>query len=714
MKVYELAKKLKVQPVFLMDKIQKEWKLSVQTHIDTLSPEQAKEIENRFYAYKKSSSTLLNSLYKDLNTNQRKAVLSFEGPVLILAGAGSGKTRALVYRISALLLEGKCSLDNILAVTFTNKAAREMKERVYRLLSSHTAFSSQQRVWIGTFHSICAQVLRQNLHLLPGRSAVTIYDQTDQLLLIKKVLKELNIDPKIKDPKSVRSQINLCKRMGLRPDEIHRLSYLSHDSQFESIYQRYEKNLRQASAFDFESLLLETYRLFLKHPDFLKSLQDQFRYICVDEYQDTNAIQYLLLKKLAERHQNICAVGDEDQSIYGWRGADISNIMNFEKDFPACKTFFLEQNYRSTQNIIQGANQLIAHNKIRKGKTLTAHKKAGRKIYVRETWNEHEEGRFVSESIRSFCANEGAGWGDFAVLYRINAQSRVLEDHLRILRIPYKIVGGVRFYERKEIKETLAYLKLILNRQDDVSFLTVINSPRRGMGKSSLARLQEEALRSQNSLYECLKEWVRLQRVKGKTLQEIKNFINCIELAGERKGQIPLYDLYTLVLDKSGYVESLKRENSPESQSRIANLQEFGNVIAQKEAVVKENSLDLEHFLEEMSLLSQEDKTKEGKDFVTLMTLHNSKGLEFDTVFITGMEEGLFPSFQSLEDNNIEEERRLAYVGMTRAKERLIFSYSLRRKFWGRDQSWPKSCFLSEISSDLLHYETSPYPGLDI
>lgn len=653
----------------------------------------------------------LIELYGDLNENQKKAVKTLEGPVLVLAGAGSGKTRVLIYRIATLLLEGKCALENILAVTFTNKAAREMKERASLLLSSYgrsLAYTS----WIGTFHSVCAQILRQNIHLLSDRQSVSIYDQGDQLRLIKRVLEGMNMDQKIKEPKTIRSQINLCKRMGLGPNELHRLPHLSYDPHFEGIYQNYEKALRQASAFDFESLLLETYRLMLKNPDFLRSLQDRFQYICVDEYQDTNHIQYLLIKKLAERNKNICVVGDEDQSIYGWRGADMNNIMDFEKDFQKCKTFLLEQNYRSTKNIVQGANEVISHNRFRKGKVLVSQKGEGHKIHIRETFNDYEEGRFVSESIRSFCVNEGEAWGDFAVLYRTNAQSRSLEDHFRVLRVPYRIVGGIRFYERKEIKEVLSYMKLVLNSDDDMSFLTVINSPRRGLGKAFLARLQQQSLQHQKSLYECLKDQIDQKTVKGKTFQEIKQFIDCIEEVKTQKGQGSLYDFYTLLLDKSTYIKDLEMQKTMESQSRIENLQELGNVIEQKESRRKGSFLPLEDFLEEMSLLTEADKTKEGKDFVTLMTLHNSKGLEFNTVFITGMEEGLFPSFQSIEDNNLEEERRLAYVGMTRAKERLILSYAKKRRFWGRDQYNPPSCFLSEIPRDLVYHESlSFYQG---
>ncbi len=646
-------------------------------------------------------------LYKDLNTSQRSAVKTFKGPVLVWAGAGSGKTRVLVYRITALVLEGISSWDNILAVTFTNKAAREMKERALNLLSFYGK-SIGWTPWIGTFHSVCAQILRQNTHLLHGRKSVNIYDQADQLKLIKKVLRDLNIDSKIKDPKNLRSQINLCKRMGLAPHEISSQPHLFYDQQFELIYQNYEKALKRADAFDFESLLLETYRLMLRWPDFLKSLQNQFQYICVDEYQDTNHIQYLLIKKLAEKHRNICVVGDEDQSIYSWRGADINNIMDFEKDFQPCSTFFLEENYRSTQNIVQGANGLISHNRIRKGKSLRTQKKPGRKIHICEALSDYEEGRFVSESIRSFCAGNENNYGDFTVLYRTNAQSRMIEDHLRAEGVPYKIVGGLRFYERKEVKDLLSYMKLVLNSNDDVSFLSIVNSPRRGIGPRFLSRLQEEVSRERKSLYNCLKEQARQGRIQGKSLLEIDNFIRCIEEAKSEKAKgATLHDIYSLILDRSGYVEALQAHRSMESQSRIENLQELGHLIEQKEEH-SEGSIALEDFLEEMSLLAQEDKTREEQDCVTLMTLHNSKGLEFNSVFITGMEENLFPSFQSVEDNNLEEERRLAYVGMTRAKERLTLSYAKRRKLWGRDQYNAPSRFLSEIPKELIRWEALP------
>ena len=648
-------------------------------------------------------------IYKDLNSVQKRAACALEGPVLILAGAGSGKTRVLVHRIASLVLERKCSFHNVLAVTFTNKAAREMRERITQLLSVYGKAPAYSP-WIGTFHSVCAQILRRNIHLLPDRTTVTIYNQSEQLNLVRKIIQDLKMSEMIKEPKTVRDQINLCKRTGLSPSELHRIPHLSYDKDFEVIYRAYEKALKRLSAFDFESLLLETWRLMEKNKDFLKSLQEQFQYICVDEYQDTNRIQYLLVKTLAGRRQNLCVVGDEDQSIYSWRGADISNILDFEKDFKNCQTFFLEKNYRSTQNIVLTANALIANNKLRKGKTLFSQQKEGAKVNVCKLENEYEEGAFVSQSIQDLRFSEGGAWADFAVLYRINAQSRALEDHLRDKNIPYKIVGGIRFYERKEIKEAVSYLKLVLNSDDDISFLTVINSPRRGVGKVSLDWLRQSALRQGNSLYKELKTNQGISCIKGfKARREVTDFIKWMENIKSLKGSIPLSELYKQILDKSGLIDILEGQKSLEAQARKENLYELGHVIEQKEKRVTEGFLPLEDFLEEMSLLSQEDKTREEADSVTLMTLHNSKGLEFDTVFITGMEEGLFPSYQSIEDNNIEEERRLAYVGMTRAKAQLFLSHTRRRKLWGRDQCNPPSCFLSEIPKERTKLHSSSF-----
>lgn len=652
----------------------------------------------------------LSPFYSQLNKKQQEAVKTFEGPSLVLAGAGSGKTRVLVYRIAALILEKQIDPQNILAVTFTNKAAREMKERTELLLSDYGQFAGYSP-WIGTFHSVCSRILKQNIHLIPDREAVIIYDQTDQRKLVKEVMKNLKIDEKMYDSKTFTKQINYCKRMAVSPDELHKISYLSYDHQFEEIYREYEKALKAASAFDFESLLLEAYSLMVNHSDFLNSLQDQFKYICVDEYQDTNHIQYLLIKKLANKYKNICVVGDEDQSIYGWRGADMNNIMDFERDFKKCKVFFLEENYRSTGNIVQSASAVISHNKVRKGKTLFTQKNEGEKILIKEVLNEYEEGKFIANNIYTLCSQGDCSWEDFAILYRTNAQSRSLEDHFRLLRIPYKIVGGFKFYERAEVKDALAYLKLILNTRDDISFLRIINSPRRGFGKTSLSQMKELAFEKKISFYEVLKLFLNERRFKGKALKEAQKFKNFIEELKAQKDTISLYELYLLLLEKSGYLEALKEDKSLESQSRIENLQELGNVIEQKEKNI-EGVLKLDLFLEEIGLLTDaEDSTQDLDRAVSLMTLHNSKGLEFNRVFISGMEEGLFPSFQSLEDDNLEEERRLAYVGITRAKQKLCLSFARKRKVWGKDQFYTPSCFLSEIPEEYIHYEglTSPY-----
>lgn len=650
------------------------------------------------------SSSELQNFYNQLNDRQREAVQSFEGPSLVLAGAGSGKTRVLVYRIVALILEGKAEIQNILAVTFTNKAAREMKQRVDSLLHKHKHYAGYTP-WIGTFHSVCAQLLRRNIHLLPDRTTLTIYDATDQLRLIKNIMKMLNIDEKMHPPKNFRSHINLCKRSAVSPKELDKISYLAKDIKFRQVYIEYEKALQAASAFDFESLLLEVYYLVIRHPDFLSQLQNQFRYICVDEYQDTNHIQYLLIKKLAEKHKNVSVVGDEDQSIYSWRGADINNIIDFEKDFKSCKTFFLEENYRSTGNIVQGASAVISNNKVRKGKTLFTNKNVGEKILIKEGLNEYEEGRFISQTIRAYCQEGDSSWEDFAILYRTNAQSRSLEDHFRLLKIPYKIVGGVRFYERSEVKNALAYLKLVLNTKDNVAFLRIINCPKRGLGKTTLEKLQKTAHAESISLYETLKIFIDRRLLKGKSFKQGANFLTLINDIKNQKGSIPLYELYIMVLERSTYLSALKADGSNEAQTRIENLQELGNVIEQKEQKVDGN-LDLEDFLEEMGLLTDDDRTKDVQNSVTLMTLHNSKGLEFNTVFISGLEEGLFPSFRSMEEDKLEEERRLAYVGMTRAMQRLILTFARRRRVWGKDQYNPPSCFLSEIPSELVIQES--------
>ena len=636
-------------------------------------------------------------IYKGLNPAQTEATQNFYGPSLILAGAGSGKTRVIVHRIAGLILEEKVPPENILAVTFTNKAAREMKERTIQLLRESTG-STVHAPWIGTFHSICAQLLRDNLHLLENRSTFTIYDDRDQLQLIKKILKDLNINEQMHPAKNFRSHINLCKRSAIAPHELHRIPFLTHDKRFYEVYNTYEKALVQLSAFDFGSLLFETHKLLKRDKECLNKLSSQFQFLFVDEYQDTNYIQYLLIKQLANKHKNVCVVGDEDQSIYGWRGADISHILNFEKDFSNCKTFFLEHNYRSTKNIITAASSLIANNQKRKGKTLFTENPNGEKILIKENNTDIEESHFISQRMKWLYEEGQARWKDFCILYRANAQSRSLEDGLRFSQIPYKIVGNVRFYERAEIKDVISYLRLLLNPHDDVSLLRVINIPRRGIGKTTLEKISMQAKLQNLSIYTALQKALNNNLLKGKAANEIKKLITTLQTLKNQESHIPIYELYILMLDKTGYLEPLKQERSSEAQSRIENLQELGNVISQKEANA---SLSLSTFLEEMSLLSESDKTKHIDNAVTLMTLHNSKGLEFPAVFISGMEEGLFPSFKSIEEGDIEEERRLAYVGMTRAKLKLTLTFARHRKVWGKNHYNGPSRFLEEIPESL-------------
>lgn len=649
---------------------------------------------------KQGISSNSDFIYTDLNPAQKKATQNFYGPSLILAGAGSGKTRVIVHRIAALVVEKKVPLENILAVTFTNKAAKEMKERTGELLKKAGLFMSYTP-WIGTFHSICAHIIKNNLHLFPKRDSFTIYDERDQLQLIKKILKDLNIDERMHPAKNFRNHINLCKRSAVAPHELHHISFLAQDKKFFTVYDTYEKTLVQLSAFDFGSLLFETYKLMRKNKDFLNQLNKQFQFLFVDEYQDTNYIQYLLIKKLGKIHQNVCVVGDEDQSIYGWRGADISHILNFERDFKECRIFFLEHNYRSTQNIVQAASSLIANNQRRKGKTLFTKNTEGEKIFVKETFNEQEESYFISQKIRELHGQGKAQWKHFCILYRTNAQSRSLEDGLRFLKIPYKIVGNVRFYERAEIKDAISYLKVILNVHDDVSLLRVINTPRRGIGKTTLDKISKKAHLHHLSFYSALQKEIESGNLKGKIAREIKTFLTAIEELKEGVSHIPLYELYISMLEKTGYLKSLRMDQSLENQGRIENLQELGNVIQQKSSSF---SLSLSSFLEEMSLLSESDKTKDITNAVTLMTLHNSKGLEFPSVFITGLEEGLFPSFKSIEEGDLEEERRLAYVGITRAKTNLTFTFARSRTVWGKSHYNDPSRFLTEIPEDLVYW----------
>ncbi len=639
-----------------------------------------------------------------LNSAQSKAIELLEGPVLILAGAGSGKTRVLTQRLAELVARGLASPQEVLAVTFTNKAAREMEQRILSLLSRLNV-PVYTPLWISTFHSLCARILRQDIHLLDYQPFFAIYDDSDQLSMIKKVLVQLNINDKIYPAKSFQARINEAKRLGLSPEQLGQSRGIHlMDEKAVRVYSLYETEMRKANSLDFGDLLYKTHELFLTYPEILSKYQQQFRYIMVDEYQDTNHIQYLLVQMLAKEHRNLCVVGDEDQSIYSWRGADISNILSFEKDFPECHVIKLETNYRSTKTIVEASSQLISHNRQRKDKVLRTDNPTGDKIVLREEMNEYEEARFVVRSIEDLLKEGEYQHKDFAVFYRTNAQSRVLEDLLRSHSLPYKIVGGMKFYERMEIKDVLGYLKVILNPADEVSVKRIINTPARGIGKTTIEKIEQYSLENQTTFYESALAVAERRLVHSGACKKLVGFRNVMDqLRAESEG-LKASEIYHLVLDRTEYVLRLKEENTPESLARIDNLEELDNALRQFEQERGEEA-SLQAFLEEIALISDVDRLQDEDNFVTLMTLHISKGLEFPVVFMVGMEEGLFPSARSYDPtdpDSLEEERRLCYVGMTRARERLFMTYARSRRVWGQEQNHPPSRFLEEIPKEYV------------
>lgn len=646
----------------------------------------------------------LTKITDQLNPSQKEAVEALTGPLLILAGAGSGKTRVLTHRIANLIAQGEATVDQIFAVTFTNKAAREMEGRALALLKE-LGIPVYERLWISTFHSSCVRILREDIHLLGYQPFFSIYDDSDQRSVLKKVLNTLNINEKNYPPKMFQARINEVKQLGLTPEKLAQKPSAIMDGRSLEVYQYYEDELKRANALDFGDLLLKTYELFSTYPDVLEKYQNRFQFIAVDEYQDTNHIQYLLVKMLASKHRNLCVVGDEDQSIYSWRGADITNILEFEKDFPECKVIKLEQNYRSTKTIVEAASHVIKNNSQRKDKTLFTENHEGEKIRIHEDLNEYEEARFVINQIKHHLTNDPRSPQDFAIFYRTNAQSRVLEDLLRSNSISYKIVGGVKFYERLEIKDVLAYLKVLINPTDDVALKRIINTPARGIGKTTIQKIEEYGIRQSKSFFESLLKVAEERLVNAGTASKLRKFHQLISLLQEQsQGQRPS-EVFLNVLDQTEYVLRLKEENTAESQSRIDNLEELSNAIRQFEQERGEEA-SLFTFLEEVALVSDIDQTDLDQPSVTLMTLHISKGLEFPVVFIVGMEEGLFPSARSFEGGDptgLEEERRLAYVGMTRAREVLYLTYARSRRVWGQEQSHPPSRFLKEIPD---HYVT--------
>ena len=645
-------------------------------------------------------------LTKNLNPPQKKAVETLNGPVLILAGAGSGKTRVLTHRMAKIVADGLAYPEEILAVTFTNKAASEMEHRIYQILGEFNYIVTVP-LWVTTFHSFCSRLLRSHITMLDYQPFFNIYDSQDQLQLIKRVLVQLNIDDKIFPAKNFQSRINNAKMLALSPEDAEKSTKLHLDEQTIQVYKIYEKQMKQANALDFGDLLLKTYELFRMYPDLLAGYQLKFKYIMIDEYQDTNHIQYLIVQQLAKQHRNLCVVGDEDQSIYSWRGADITNILNFEKDFPEAHVIKLEENYRSTQTIVTAASHLIRKNTERKDKTLFTNNPEGDPIIIKEEKNEYDEARFVVKNILDAVSNGTLNWSDCAVFYRTNAQSRVLEEQLRMNTVPYRLVGGIKFYERMEVKDLLCYMRLTMNLNDDIALKRVINTPTRGIGKTTIERLEEITTHRQWPLWQSLVYAVENREFASGITQKLRRFAELIGRLQVESQKVGVLDFYKYAIDQTEYVSKLALEQTPEAKARIENLEELSNAIGQFE---KERSKDatLVSFLEEMALVSDADDMKEERNAVTLMTLHISKGLEFPLVFIVGLEEGLFPSFRFMDDldpSSVEEERRLAYVGMTRAREKLFLCYTQSRRVWGQEQFNQPSRFLEELPKHLVQWK---------
>ena len=627
----------------------------------------------------------------DLNPAQREAVLHTEGPLLVVAGAGSGKTRVLTYRVAHLINAVGVKPNEILAITFTNRAANEMRERLERLLGA-----TARRIWILTFHSACGRMLRREAERLGLRSNFTIYDQADQVRLVKAILEDEGFDPKRFVPRGIHAQISNAKNQLVGPDEYRSRVSSFYDQTVAEVYERYQKRLHASNAVDFDDLLYLTVEVLERFPDARKRWQEAFRYVLVDEYQDTNHAQYRLLQLLAERHTNVCAVGDPDQSIYAFRGADIRNVLEFERDFPGARTIALEQNYRSTNHVLGAANGVIAHNRERKEKNLWSELGDGEPVRVVEVEDEHAEARFVAAGIASLV-EEGLNGDEVAVFYRTNAQSRVLEDVLVRQGIAYQVIGGPRFYERAEIKDVVAYLQLIDNPFDAVSLSRIANRPRRAIGDTTLARLQSHADSLGVSLWEATADPEAAGCATAAT-KAVTTFRTLMESLQASAHELEVPDLIEAVLERSGYLEALEAERTIEAQGRVENVQELVGVAREWRAEAADPTLSA--FLQEISLYSDQDQIRGEGNLVTLMTLHNAKGLEFRAVYLIGMEEGVFPHARSIEEQGIEEERRLCYVGMTRAMERLTLTHASSRTLWGsRGYNLP-SRFLDELPSD--------------
>lgn len=659
----------------------------------------------------------MNPLLQELNEMQQKAVTTTEGPLLVLAGAGSGKTRVLTYRIAYLISECGVAPWNILAITFTNKAAKEMRERLEKLLGD-----AQNDMWVKTFHSMCVRILRRDIEYLGYDRAFTIYDTDDQKTLVKDCLKELGISDKLYPPRSVLSVISDAKNNLVTPEKFAQLYETDYRMKgYSAIYSLYQKKLRNNNAVDFDDLISLTVTLFQEFPEVLEFYQRKFRYILVDEYQDTNGAQYTLVKLLSQAHRNLCVVGDDDQSIYKFRGADIRNILEFEKDFKDAKTIKLEQNYRSTQTILDAANGVIANNVGRKGKKLWTGNGSGEPIVLYEAQNEYDEAQFVANRAKKLN-EEGMSYSDMVILFRTNAQSRVLEERLLNEAVPYRLLSGIRFYDRKEIKDLIAYLKLILNPDDDVSLKRIINEPKRGIGKTTVDHLTTLSGRENMGILRYIKTHDLTETI-GRSAGKITEFLSMMdEITEISSTSKKIADLVQIVLEKTGYMAALSQDpNDVEARSRVENLQEFVSMAADYDEQSEEGSFA--DFMDSVSLISDIDNYDEDQETVTLMTMHTAKGLEFPVVFLCGVEEGLFPSYRSLDEGELEEERRICYVAITRAMKKLYVSYARKRTVYGSTTYPMISRFAEEIPGELVrkvsarpvpnetHTKHSEYPG---
>ena len=637
----------------------------------------------------------------DLNEAQRRAVTTTEGPVLVIAGAGSGKTRVLTYRVAHLLATQGVEPNELLAITFTNKAATEMRERIERAVGPRA-----RAIWILTFHAACGRILRREAERLGYRSNFTIYDQADQIRLVKACLEELDRDPKRFTPRGIHTQISNAKNALIGPDEYASRVASFYDQTVADVYGLYQRRLFASNAVDFDDLLMLTVDVLQRFPEAKDRWAKTFRYVLVDEYQDTNHAQYVLLQLLTGAHRNLMVVGDPDQSVYRFRGADINNILDFERDFEGTAVIPLEQNYRSTNRILHAANEVIRHNRERKEKELWSELGVGEAVHVVEVEDEHAEGRYVAAEIAR-AVDEGTSLSEVAVVYRTNAQSRVLEDILVRQGVDYQVIGGPRFYERAEIKDAIAYLQVLDNPTDGISLTRIANRPRRGVGDTSLARLQTFADGIGGSLWDALlrADEAGLAAASLRAVQSLRTLLQSLMSVAQEVG---VAELVERVLERSGYLEALEAERTIEARGRIENLEELVGVAQEFESAARARAEEptLSQFLQEISLHSQQDDIADASaGQVTLMTLHNAKGLEFRVVFMLGMEDGIFPHMRSIEENDIEEERRLCYVGMTRAKERLTMTHAMRRSLYGRTDTNLPSRFLDELPEDGVERE---------